>query len=72
MPGRVAVERGTHAELTALDGSYKELHDRRYRIEMNRFVHTAEELAPAMVGTDVQRLSRVPSRCRLTGRRPKP
>ncbi|MYB06850.1 MAG: ABC transporter ATP-binding protein [Gemmatimonadetes bacterium] len=44
--GRVA-ERGTHAELIALDGRYKELHDRQYRIEMNRFINPGEELTPA-------------------------
>ena len=38
------VERGTHAELVALDGRYKELHDRQYRIDMNRFVNPGEEL----------------------------
>ncbi len=41
------VERGTHAELIALDGRYKELHDRQYRIEMNRFINPGEELTPA-------------------------
>ena len=40
----LVVERGTHAELVALDGRYKELHDRQYRIEMNRFVNPGEEL----------------------------
>ena len=43
--GRV-VERGTHSELIALNGRYKELHDRQYRIEMNRFVNPGEELVP--------------------------
>ena len=43
--GRV-VERGTHSELIGLNGRYKELHDRQYRIEMNRFVNPGEELVP--------------------------
>ena len=43
--GRV-VERGAHAELMALDGRYRELHDRQHRIEMNRFVNPGEELVP--------------------------
>ncbi len=43
--GRV-VERGTHHELMAAEGRYRELHDRQYRIEMNRFVNPGEELLP--------------------------
>ncbi len=46
--GRV-VERGTHADLMELDGRYRELHDRQYRIEMNRFVNPGEELGPGAV-----------------------
>ena len=43
--GRV-VERGTHDELMAAEGRYRELHDRQYRIEINRFVNPGEELMP--------------------------
>ncbi|MBI5432355.1 MAG: ABC transporter ATP-binding protein [Planctomycetes bacterium] len=39
------VERGTHAELLALAGRYKELHDRQYAFEQERFVNPGEELA---------------------------
>ncbi len=46
------VERGSHAELMALDGRYKELHDRQYRIEMNRFVNPGEELGPGAAGQE--------------------
>ncbi len=38
------VERGTHDELLALEGRYKELHDRQYEWEKNRFVNPGEEL----------------------------
>ncbi|MEM8933833.1 MAG: ABC transporter ATP-binding protein [Acidobacteriota bacterium] len=38
------VERGTHPELMALDGRYKDLHDRQHAWEENRFVNPGEEL----------------------------
>jgi subfamily B ATP-binding cassette protein MsbA len=41
--GRI-VERGTHSQLMALGGRYKELHDRQHRFEENLFVNPGEEL----------------------------
>jgi subfamily B ATP-binding cassette protein MsbA len=38
------VERGTHAELLALGGRYRELYDRQYRFEQDQFVNPGEEL----------------------------
>lgn len=43
--GRI-VERGTHAELIALGGRYRELHDRQYRFEEELYVNPGEELKP--------------------------
>ena len=40
------LERGTHAELLALGGRYRELYDRQYRLEGDRFVNPGEELVP--------------------------
>jgi subfamily B ATP-binding cassette protein MsbA len=37
-------EQGTHDELLSLDGRYKELYDKQYRLEMNRFTNPGEEL----------------------------
>ena len=39
------VERGTHDELLAHDGRYKQLYDKQYKFEMNRFINPGEELA---------------------------
>ncbi|MXX34344.1 MAG: ABC transporter ATP-binding protein [Gemmatimonadetes bacterium] len=50
--GRI-VERGRHAELMALNGRYRELHDRQHKIEMNRFVNPGEELVPVAGGQKV-------------------
>jgi subfamily B ATP-binding cassette protein MsbA len=51
------VERGTHAELLARDGRYKQLHDRQYRFESDRFVNPGEdftpEAAPSVAGSRV-------------------
>jgi subfamily B ATP-binding cassette protein MsbA len=40
------VERGTHAELMALGGRYRELHDRQYAFEQDRFINPGEDFTP--------------------------
>ena len=40
------VERGTHAELLALNGRYRELYDRQYNFESDRFVNPGEDFLP--------------------------
>ena len=40
------VERGSHAELMAHRGRYRQLYDRQYSFEHDRFINPGEELAP--------------------------
>ncbi len=37
------VERGSHAELMAMDGRYRDLHDRQYAFEQNQFINPGED-----------------------------
>ncbi len=50
--GRI-VERGGHAELMALNGRYRQLHDRQYAVELDRFINPGEDFTPepAAIGT---------------------
>jgi ABC-type multidrug transport system fused ATPase/permease subunit len=43
--GRI-VERGTHDELLELNGRYRQLYDKQYRLEQNRFINPGEEFPP--------------------------
>jgi ABC-type multidrug transport system fused ATPase/permease subunit len=43
--GRI-VERGTHAQLMAVGGRYRELHDRQYAWETDLFVNPGEDFTP--------------------------
>jgi ABC-type multidrug transport system fused ATPase/permease subunit len=40
------VERGTHEELLAREGRYRQLYDKQYKIEKDRFVNPGEDFTP--------------------------
>ncbi|MEK6333710.1 MAG: ABC transporter ATP-binding protein [Acidobacteriota bacterium] len=43
------VERGTHEELLAVDGRYKQLYDKQYKFERNQFINPGEDFTPEPV-----------------------
>jgi len=46
LEGGEIVERGTHAELLALGGRYRQLYDKQYRFERDRFINPGEDFTP--------------------------
>ncbi|MEO8503749.1 MAG: ABC transporter ATP-binding protein [Acidobacteriota bacterium] len=47
------VEHGTHSELLALNGRYRQLHDKQYELEEDRFVNPGEDFTPEPEATKV-------------------
>ena len=43
--GRI-VERGTHPELIAMNGRYRQLYDKQYGVERDRFINPGEDFTP--------------------------
>jgi ABC-type multidrug transport system fused ATPase/permease subunit len=52
------VERGDQATLLALKGRYKELYDKQYGIEVDRFVNPGEDFTPDLPETDLPKAGR--------------
>jgi ABC-type multidrug transport system fused ATPase/permease subunit len=48
LEGGEIVERGTHHELLALNGRYRQLYDRQYNVEMDRFINPGEDFTPEL------------------------
>jgi len=46
LEGGAIVERGTHSELLALGGRYRQLYDKQYNFEHDRFVNPGEDFTP--------------------------
>jgi subfamily B ATP-binding cassette protein MsbA len=52
------VERGNQATLLALRGRYKELYDKQYGVEVDRFVNPGEDFTPDLPETDLPKAGR--------------
>lgn len=52
--GGEIVERGTHRELMALNGRYRELHDRQHAFEQNQFINPGEDYRVAEASSQSQ------------------
>jgi subfamily B ATP-binding cassette protein MsbA len=46
LEGGEIVERGTHGELLAKNGRYRQLYDKQYRFEKDRFINPGEDFTP--------------------------
>jgi len=46
LEGGEIVERGTHEELIAADGRYKQLYDKQYKFERDQFINPGEDFTP--------------------------
>jgi subfamily B ATP-binding cassette protein MsbA len=46
LEGGQIVERGPHAELLRLNGRYRQLYDKQYKFEMDRFINPGEDFTP--------------------------
>jgi subfamily B ATP-binding cassette protein MsbA len=46
MEGGEIVERGSHDDLLARDGRYRQLYDKQYKLETNRFINPGEDWTP--------------------------
>ncbi len=55
LEGGEIVERGTHGELLALRGRYRQLHDKQYRFEADRFINPGEDFTPEPEQAEVPR-----------------
>jgi ABC-type multidrug transport system fused ATPase/permease subunit len=63
LEGGEIVERGTHEELLALAGRYKQLYDKQYKFERDQFINPGEDFTPEL--PKVQ-LDKAPARAGIT------
>ncbi len=62
MEGGQIIERGTHDELIAANGRYKELYEKQYSLEMDQFVNPGEDPTLAASAAELKKASAAPTR----------
>jgi len=50
LEGGEIVERGTHDQLLEKNGRYRQLYDKQYRFELDRFINPGEDFTPELAG----------------------
>ena len=55
------IERGTHEELLAMNGRYRQLYDKQYRFERDRFINPGEDFTPEPPKATMPSANRGPS-----------
>jgi len=63
LEGGQIVERGSHEELLALNGRYKQLYDKQYKFERDQFINPGEDFTPDLPKVELQK---PPARTRMT------
>lgn len=54
------VERGSHEQLLALNGRYKQLYDKQYKFERDQFINPGEDFTPELPSVKLERPSASP------------
>ena len=55
LEGGEIVERGTHDELLALAGRYKQLYDKQYKFERDQFINPGEDFTPELPKVEAEK-----------------
>lgn len=55
LEGGEIVERGSHEDLLAVNGRYKQLYDKQYKFERDQFINPGEDFTPELPKVEIER-----------------